>query len=313
MSQRSPSRTWLLRGLLTTLALALWWALARISPADLMRSLTQIAWPSLSAGLLFGLVGIWIGGLRWQLLLRAFGASYVPSAFTLSRLHLIALFYNTFLPANVMGDVLRAHLTRGAFDEGAAAYLIVLLERVFGLAGLLLLTGVLMGAWPLGGLASLRWVALVGIVGAVVASVSPLLLRTIGSRLPGTLGAIARRAPTLSSPSRLMGVVLLSVLSQVAAALIGYSIVQSFAELRLVESMIVFPVALVATYAPTIAGLGAREAAFVVVLGRVGLDEGAATATSLAYLGVQIMLALLGGLLHLIGGQGPTNSATVRP
>ena len=303
MSEGRTSKSWLLRLAFTAAALGLWWWLARISPAEAVEAVLQIAPGSLAAGAAFGLAGVWIGGLRWRLLLEAFGAARAPATNELARLHLIALFYNTFLPANVMGDVLRAHLTREAFEKKASAYFIVLLERVFGLAGLLLLAGSLMLVAPIGELGALRWVAPIGLLGAAAASASPFLIHAIGAKLPARLAVLTQAAPPLVAPHRLLGVLALSVLSQGAAAMIGFFVVASFAPVAWHASLIVFPVALVATYAPTIAGIGTREAAFVVVLGAIGVSEGAATATALAYLGVQLGLALLGGLLHLLQGR----------
>ena len=308
---RAARRAWLLRVLGTLAALALWWQLARISPSELLEALGRLEPQALLAGLLFGLLGVGCVALRWKLLLRAYGARRAYRWPRLARLHLVGMFYNTFLPANVGGDILRAHLTRDAFEGVTGAYLIVGIERVFGLAGLALLAGVALLWAPLEGIRGLPLLAAFALLGASGAAASPMLMRALGSRLPGRIGAWARRLPRVRLPSLFLPVLALSVASQVASALIGFTIIDSISPIQLLQALLLVPVALVSSYLPTVAGLGARETAFVVLLAYAGISQADATAASLGYLAVQLALALLGGLIHLLGVAAPPEAGRI--
>ena len=72
----------------------------------------------------------------------------------------------------------------------------------------------------------------------------------------------------------------------------------------LTASLVLVPVALVSIYLPTIAGLGAREASFVVLFGMVGVAEADATAAALGVLATTLLTALLGAIPLLRGRLG---------
>jgi uncharacterized membrane protein YbhN (UPF0104 family) len=296
-------RWWLLRLGATAAALGLWWWLARASAGDLLGALGRISPRAIVVALALSFLALWVGALRWQALLRVYGAVTVPPLGLLLRAYLEGVFFNTFLPANVGGDVLRAHVTRKVFPGAAGAYLIVAIERVFGLAGLCLLASSMLLLRPIPGLRAGPWLAAVGVLVALGAAASPVLVRRMGGRLSGRLGELARSAPEVRRSSLLLAVLALSVGTQVLAALTGHSLVASLhPEVTVAESLVRVPVALAATYFPTIAGLGAREAAFVVLLAGVGVSQADATAASLAFLGVQLVVALTGGLIHVLPG-----------
>ena len=289
-----------LRVVATLLALALFTALTPLSLDALRAALTRLSGLALGGALLLGLLNFGVGAVRWRQLFLAFGATTLPPTSRLARLHLEGAFYNTFLPANVGGDLLRAHVTRDAFEHRGGAWLVVALERVFGLAGLFLVAGLLQTIHPVGGTAEGMVFGLVGVALGGVAFACALSARALGKVLPGRLGALLRGLPKLSRPARLVPVVLLSLMTHSLVALSGALLLHSIApSASSWEVMVLVPLAMAATYAPTLAGLGAREAAFVVLLGLAGVSADAATAASLGMLAVQIGLASIGGLLYL--------------
>lgn len=296
-------RWWLLRLGATAAALGLWWWLARAGAGDLLGALVRISPRAIVVALALSFLALWVGALRWQALLRVYGAATVPSLGLLLRAYLEGVFFNTFLPANVGGDVLRAHVTRKAFPGVAGAYLIVAIERVFGLAGLCLLASGMLLVHPIAGFEAGPWLVVLGSLVALGAAASPVLARRASHRLPGRLGELARLAPQVRRPGLLILVLALSLGTQALVALTGHALVASLEpSVTVADSLVRVPAALATTYLPTIAGLGARETAFVVLFRGAGVSQADATAASLAFLGVQLVVALAGGVVHLWPG-----------
>ncbi len=280
---------------------ALAWTLTKVSFSEILSALSRIAWLPALAALLVYAINMLIGAVRWDMLLRAYGATTRPSFMTLLRLYWVGLFYNTFLPANVGGDVLRAHSTRGAFESPTSAYVIVLIERVFGLGGLLVLSscmGLIFSRLPLPGL---RWAAVLGLSAAVCVLLAPALLRKVSSRLPRVIAPFVDSLPVLTNPGWTVPVVILSLLTHTAGSITCHILLSSLVpSISVLDSLTLVPIALVSAYFPTVAGLGVREAAFVVLFGKIGMLSQDATAASLAFFGVQLVCAGIGGIVHLI-------------
>jgi uncharacterized protein (TIRG00374 family) len=92
-------------------------------------------------GLAFAAFGppLFLMAVRWRFLLRASGV-YIPF-FTLVRLHYMAFFFNMFMPGGAGGDIIKAvYVTRHSAQKTEAATM-VLIDRVVGLVGLLLMAG----------------------------------------------------------------------------------------------------------------------------------------------------------------------------
>jgi uncharacterized protein (TIRG00374 family) len=92
-------------------------------------------------GLAFATFGppLFLMAVRWRLLLRASGVDIRFS--TLVRLHYMAFFFNTFMPGGAGGDIIKAvYVTRHSAHKTEAATM-VLIDRVVGLVGLLLMAG----------------------------------------------------------------------------------------------------------------------------------------------------------------------------
>jgi uncharacterized membrane protein YbhN (UPF0104 family) len=246
-----------------------------------------------------------VGSVRWKILMRAYGAERLPSIWRLFRAYMIGLFYNTFLPGGIGGDVVRGVITREAFGErsATAGVTVVLVERGFGLAGLLLLAGGMLFLFPLPELSGAVLFGLAGIAGAAAAITFVAIARRIAPRLPGPLRKIATAMPALAWPTGLPLALLLSLCTQALVALSGHVLLSAQApEVTVTDSLVIIPVAAAAAYFPfTIGGLGAREAAFVALTTRVlHVDESQAVATSLLMWGCQAVAAAPGALVQMV-------------
>lgn len=297
---RWRARAWLAVRVSVTVA-ALWWTLSRVSPGEMMGAAGRVTAGAamLAVALTFG--NLLVGALRWRVLMHAYGARRPPRVGFLARAYLVGIFYNTFVPGNVGGDVLRGHVTRRAFAGAAGAYVTVAIERVFGLAGLLLLAAGVLLVHPIGGIAGLSRLALAGIAAALAAASAPVVARRLAPRLPGRLGRLAAGLPALHRPLALAAVLALSVGTQGVVAVTGHVLVSAIdSSVSLLDSLVLVPVAMAAVYFPAaVAGLGVREAAFVALFTQVGVGRADATAASLAFLGAQLTVAAVGGILHV--------------
>lgn len=298
---RGRKRIWLAVRLAVAAA-ALLWTLSRVSLDEMLQSASRVTPWAAAGAIALNFLNLGIGALRWKILLRAYGSRHSPSVPFLARVYLVGMFYNTFLPGNVVGDALRAHTTRRAFDGAAGSYLIVAIERVFGLAGLLTLGASVLAVHPIGGIAHLPELAACALGLALLAAASPLIGRRLARWLPRRIASIAEKLPPVTTPSLLVVVLALSVCTQTVVALTGHLLVSSIQPaVALGDSLVLVPLALIAVYFPiTVAGLGVREAAFVLLFTGVGVDRADATAASLAFLAAQLVVALAGGLAHVL-------------
>lgn len=280
---------------------ALAFTFSRMSLADLTSAVRRLQPSAVVVAAALTLVNLALAGLRWRILLAAYGAKESPPVAFLARAQLVGHFYNTFVPGNVTGDVVRAHATRRSFEGPLGSSMIVVLERFFGLAGLFSLGAIGLLLRPLPGVMRADLLAGLAFATAAVIAVIPVAGRSLGRRLPGGLGRIAAHLPAASRPG-LLGVVLaLAIVTHTLVALTGHVLIDSIApQVAANESVVLVPLAMIATYVPfSVAGLGVREAAFVFLFGKVGVASADATAASLAFLAVYALVAALGGVVHL--------------
>ena len=99
------------------------------------------AWPELAlVAALFGFTFL-CAAVRWRILLASQGiAVSVPRAFALS---MIGIVFNTVIPGSVSGDLVKAYYIGKSVDERRArAVATILVDRVVGLVGLLIVASV---------------------------------------------------------------------------------------------------------------------------------------------------------------------------
>jgi uncharacterized membrane protein YbhN (UPF0104 family) len=220
-----------------------------------------------------------------------------------------------YFPGGVGGDVVRSLAAREAFpgdaSRGATAGLaVVMIERVFGLAGLIALCSIVHLVRPVASVRGLGAAAVAGMVAAVSAVVAVAMGRRFAERLPGPLGRLAARLPALRSLRPLVLVFFISVLAQVLVACTGHLLVHALEPgVRLADSLVIVPLSAATAFFPlTVGGAGVREAAFTALYAAVGVSEAAAFAGSICLFGVQLFVAGLGGIVHLFVPLEPEGS-----
>jgi uncharacterized membrane protein YbhN (UPF0104 family) len=246
-------------------------------------------------------VGMSFGLWRWRLLFAAYGAQPLPSPSELTRWYLISMFYN-LLPGAVGGDVLRGYATRRYFPEGGSvrSISVVLVERLLGLAGLLLglaVAGLFSALVP-------QRVMQYSIIGSCVSVVMLMALaraRELQRFVPRRIAGLFEALPARVGVAPLAAAVLISVVPHVLAAISGHLLIASVAPaVPWADSMVIFSLGTLAAFFPfTVAGAGARDAALVVLLARAGVAQADALACSLVLLAFHLLLALIGGALRV--------------
>lgn len=304
-------------------ALAAW--VATGDAADqLVETLRELPPGPLALAFAVGLLTLSFGGVRWRLIMQAFGGRPLPPTQVLIRAYFVGQFYNSFVPGSIGGDIVRGVVSRGVFDSVSRSVMVVFLERFVGLASLIgvFAIGLYLGpelpgigaygpyvftAGAVGGVAVVglgvagrvtRSLNGVPVVGAVVRFGAALI-----ARLEARLGIELRLADLEHVPPLLWAALLAMAMHACGIAIFAVLSAALGFPIELLALLQIVPLAIIASMLPiAVAGLGPREAALVVMLGPLGISEGQALALSLSYWAVLMGLALIGGLIQLVWG-----------
>lgn len=270
---------------------------------DLASTFQRAPWWSIPCATGMLLAVMFAGTLRWSMLMRAYGARQVPGVGQLFRLQLVGLFYN-MMPGAVGGDVLRGIVSRHAFGpEGMGAGLtVVLVERIFGLIGLMLLVVSVLSVHPINGLALSPWVFVGGVLGSVLCLAGIALGRRLAPLLPELLARKAAALPELSRPGMFVAALAMSLLNQAWVGVMGHIAIGPLAsQVSWLDSLVLSPLAFAAIFFPlTVAGAGTRDAAMVALYGLLGVSKEIALLASLEILLSYVLVAVLGGVFSLL-------------
>jgi len=240
-----------------------------------------------------------IGAVRWSWLLRAYGAVARPSIMRLFQLQLLGLMYN-MLPGAVGGDVVRGVVTRDAFAQrsATAGIAVVLVERLLGLLGLILLVLGLLAVHPMsvaidGKLAGL------GVLAVLMTVVAIALGREFAHRLPAPLDRLAGALPELAHPGAFAVAVVASVVNQALVGVVGHVLIAPSApQVSLLDSLVLSPIGFAAIFFPlTVAGAGTRDMALAYLYGTLGVPSEVALAGALQITLTYVVVAGFGALV----------------
>ncbi len=266
----------------------------------------------LSGVFLFALSNL-LGTLQWWLLLRIQGIGITPKAALYY--YFVGLFFNTFLPTNIGGDVYKAYDLSKRVKRKEGVIAATIMDRLMGFVALvalallatLLTIGRIQQLKLLGlTLTSLlillsiffvffnRWVARMG---------DRFLFRFLPSGLKGTLKEIYDSIYSFKGNSRFFLKFLgLSLIIQSIRILINYLIALSIGiRVDLLYFFLIIPLIALAIALPiSIAGIGVRESSGMILFQRVGvLPSQAASMQILTYL-VTLLVGLAGGALFAL-------------
>jgi uncharacterized membrane protein YbhN (UPF0104 family) len=280
--------------------------------AQLGKALRQPG-PLLWAFLLYCVLGSIVRGLRWQALARGLG--HEVSVVRTTELFLVGTFFNQFLPTGMGGDLLRAlALARDGMGKARAAST-VLIDRALGLLPLLALGLAALPAVRDHTSPAVTWTLLVlglaGTLGLLLlfrvnrwlpwAERLPLLGRLLeNGGLRRFLGSFAEYDARSLARSTAWGFAF-AILLIGANASLGQAI--GIRQMSLYDWAIFVPLVAMSALLPSIGGWGVREVLYAGLLASLPEPVPAADATALSILfgGMNLLLAAVGGVLTGMG------------
>ncbi len=284
--------------------------IVRLEPRRVFAPLAELEWVAFALAVASQVVAKIVWSYRWRDILAAVGLQ--RGLLDLLALVLIGLFFNSFLPTAMGGDVVRGYYAARGREAMLASYLVVVIERALGMvtfAGVAAVAAVVAlaaGGTPVPD----RLLVIVAAGGGAIAAAGTAgfawrggLRRLAGSRL------VARRAATLAGAleqlARPETPRLAIFASSVALKLIAILFYIACARAVGIDApallfFLIVPVSTVASMIPvTLNGLGLREGVFVALLAACGAPAARAGAVAVLALAISTGFALAGGLVYL--------------
>lgn len=303
---KGGGRWFWLRILLSVAALGLVLAWLRQDLDAAWHLIRHASWWLVGTGAGLYLCAVVLISERFRHVLAAYGV-HLPLR-DATRVSMIGLFFNNFLPSSIGGDVMKAHCAGRLSRRGAESYLAVLADRLLGLIAMAALATLVILSYR--GLHLHRGVLLAGAVGLAGATWAlwhlPRLLAAASERwrwLLRRLPAVQRLPALMRSASfttgRVATVLLLSMVIQLLSILAVFVLARGLAlAVPLGLLILIMPLIWLVSLLPSLNGLGLREGAFVYFLGHLAGHDGA-FALSMLWLAVMTAVSLLGGLAYL--------------
>jgi len=290
------------------------WLLLRSDLGQVIASIQRLAPATIAAVLALVAIEMGVSALKWWL--------FVPGERLLRifELNLIGSFYSIVLPGQVAGEAVKAYRLGAGQANAEQVAASVVVDKVNGLIGLLLL-GILgaflsQRAFPKSLLVSFSGALAVGLAGLYAIRL-PLFQRSVAAvsrRLSArwhAFGAIATRLELFfaawtryaGQPWLMLASIGLGMVYQVLAITVILILAPTFGiEIPFVEWLWIFAIVSMAVLLPlSVGGLGVREGAFVAVLGLMKVPSSSALALSLTIFASQLATAVAGGLLETAG------------
>lgn len=291
-----------------------------VDPSKLIELIPQMRGDWALASIVAYIVAIVFNVAGIQHILRSLAHQMAISS--LVAIHLQGVFFNYFLPTNFGGDIYKVMSIGGRVGSTSGAVVAVVLQRSISLIAALVMIAVGVSFF------SPASVELAGGTVFVCAGLAVLLILAALVRIPKSLtrwarghrwvkrvlerwGALFMAAHELRKPIIIAATVGLLFISQCLAILGAIAMARCLSiEIGWQHFVYVVPLSYLAGVAPvSINGLGVREGAVVLLLTQLGVDRTTAAAFALSILGVNMLFALVGGLLFTLGRREETEQS----
>lgn len=280
----------------------------------------SLGWVALAA--LCYAAGQWTSAWRWWLLLAPVR---LPVAYLrMVAFYFVGMFFNIFLPTIVGGDAVKAVLLARETGAPARATMSVFMERNVGLLALFVIAAT--AAWfappvSLMGLpvSTLVWLLFAAFVAINVVIFTPRAYQLVDRIIAMTpLAGMRARATSLYEavvPYRraigpLTSALALSFVFQGVVILVVFLNANALSQPVPLSTLAVFvPLISLAGMLPiSVNGLGVRDALYVLLFGRVGIDGPVAAVMAFLYFAVTLAASLPGGIVYMLQ-RGPIRQA----
>lgn len=246
---------------------------------------------------------------RWLVFIGALDLKVKPSEAV--RYYLIGLFGNLFLPSAVGGDIIKAVGLCKNSDQKPRVVASILLDRLSGFAGLVLLAVFTYCA----GYGLINDPGLIKFI--VILAIGPVTMAFIlfnekifpfGCRVFGFWPKLKDALITMHDDIQLLKgrkkdgffAIFLSVLGQSVFSICFFLIAKALhQDVSFIYFLIFVPMICVLSSLPSIGGLGVREVGAVYLFSRIGIDEGVSVSISLMVFLLMVLIGLIGGLYYV--------------
>jgi len=300
--------------ILVSLAL-LGYIFAQLDWSALIAKAGTMAWWGLPLATATLLTALYLGTIRWAVLLRTHHPEYRANA--LFRPYLIAALFNNVMPSSTGGDLIRSFYIYRYSGDAVSAVSPVISERVIGLVvmiGINVLAIYFTGSIKVvtAGLWSTLLIALAGSIAVLTLIAIPATYWPIHRQLERLarfriVAILLRMGESTHGYLTKPGIVFAQLALSVAAQLLAILIYQILAvaldiDISFEVLLVVVPLALIMASLPiSIGGMGVREITAVALFTRFGITETDAAAVALFFIPVVILASLPGLYFYLTG------------
>jgi uncharacterized protein (TIRG00374 family) len=259
---------------------------------------------------------LFIMSLRWRVLTQSQNIN--ASVWSLFKYYLIGLFFNNFLPTSIGGDLARAFYLAKDSGNRSASIGTVFLERLLGLLATLSLAFLSL-FWLMNYFNTNRIIyIIIFVLLAIAIFLASIMSRRIYRRFNGFLNLITfydigeRLIKVLDTlhfyrdkKMILISAYLYSMLSQFTIIVMNYVLVLTLGlqQVSFGYLVLVVPVTFVIGMLPSINGIGVRDAGYLLLLSRQGLETSQVLSLSLMVTFIPIGISLVGGIIFLLNRQ----------
>lgn len=248
--------------------------------------------------------------IRWGILIKALGLKI--STITMVRYFFLGLFGNLFLPSAIGGDVIKVIGLCGSSEQKPAVVASVLLDRLSGFAGMILVAFVaFVGGYHL--IRDFSLLVSIMVLACISLAVFAVLFNEklysfcckIFSAFPRVKKALMNVHYDIvllkDNRSAIYKAIGLSSLNQIFLGITFYFVAKALHQDILFISFFIFiPLICVASCLPSIGGLGVREAGAVYFFAKVGVPAGISASITLTNFLFMILFGVGGWLFFMI-------------
>lgn len=254
---------------------------------------------------------VFLSAWKWQVILKAL--TIRVSLLKCFWLYIVGYFFNTVLPTNVGGDVVRAYAVGKSTGKRAEAFSSVFVERFTGVSVLLLMAIIafllairqLWNEW----LTVAIVISILGYAGILAIILSPNIFKWLEGHfklqmLQGVMQKLQKFQNATLSLRRHRGTFIFAMLNSVA--FYGMAVVNVYvsalafnANITFLDALIITPIVMVITMIPiSIGGIGLAEGAYFFTFSRLGVAGAVGLSVALFMRAKALLAGLIGGLYY---------------